>query len=293
MDAKRSNPAGEYRPFLYNPGKELRCSMRESKSIDLTQQFHYHDYYQVYFVTRGSLTHYINGVSLKVMRGDCFITPPYATHKIELDPSTASFISFSFYEDFLPDYVREQPVIRELFDTLHSSSLLVRVVLQPQDLMLVEQCIHLAKDEFDRADMGYESVLRGQLASILVAFSRAYKYIKRVKHDSMLLPCLEYINTNFASPITAKEVASRMHLSDSTFYRYFKQIVGHSFKDYLTMIRIRNACALLQDESIPITLVASKCGYCNYSVFYRAFLLEMQISPAAYRKLTIGAQEQD
>ncbi len=282
---KPSNvPAGKFHPILRDQGKQILCSVRESKDLSLTQHNHYHDYYQIYFVTRGTVTHCINEVSLKLMRGDCFIVPPNASHRIELDPQHASFISFSFYEHFLPDFVRERPEIDELFSAMNSSSLLVRIVLQPQDLILVEQAIKLAKDEFRRADSGYECILQSQLATILVVFSRAYKYIKGIKHDSLLLPCLEYINANFASPITAKEVASRMHLSDSTFYRYFKQIVGHPFKDYLTMIRIRNACTLLQDGSIPISQVASRCGYSNYSVFYRAFLLEMQISPAAYRK---------
>lgn len=290
MDKKvPPRPQGQFRTFVQHQNKSFLCTVRDSSSLELTQQLHYHDYYQIYFVTRGSLNHDINGVSLRVMRGDCFIIPPYTSHKIELDQENASFISISFYEKFLTDFVRNQPAVADLFSALNSSSLLVRIVLQPQDAVLVEQAISLAKDEFKKADSGYECILQGQLATILVIFSRAYKYIKRIKHDSLLLPCLEYINANFASSLTAKEVANWMHLSDSTFYRYFKQIVGHSFKDYLTMIRIRNACSLLRDETVPISQIASMCGYSNYSVFYRAFLLEMQISPANYRKLSLSS----
>ncbi len=280
------NVQGKFHPIIKDQNKQILCSVRESKNLSLTHQNHFHDYYQIYFVNRGSLTHCINGISLKLMRGDCFIVPPYTSHKIEMDPKNASFISFSFYEDFLPGFVRNQPDVKKLLSTLDPSSQLVRIVLQPQDLLLVEQSIRLALEEFKRAQSGYECILQGQLSTILVVFSRAYKYVKRIKHDNLLLPCLEYINDNFSSPITAKDVASRMYLSESTFYRYFKQVVGHSFKNYLTMIRIRNACILLKDASIPISQVASQCGYSNYSVFYRAFLLEMQISPAAYRKLT-------
>ncbi len=284
MDKKPTALQGRFHPLIRDQNKQSLCSVRDSKALRLTQKVHYHDYYQIYFITRGHVEHCLNGISLKLMRGDCFIIPPYTSHKIELDSQNAAFISFSFYEHFLPDFVRNQADISALLSALNASSMLVRIVLQSKDLLLVEQAITLARDEFQRAESGYECVLQGQLSTLLVVFSRAYKYIKRIKYDNLLLPCLEYINTNFASPITAKEVAGRMYLSESTFYRYFKQVVGYAFKDYLTLIRIRNACILLRDRNIPMSLVAYKCGYSNYSVFYRAFLQQMQISPAAYRK---------
>ena len=274
----------QFHPIIRDRNKLVACSVRESKHLHLTQQFHYHDYYQIYFVDRGCLTHCINNISLKLMRGDCFIVPPNTAHKIELDQKNSSFISFSFYEDFLPDSLRNQENIRDLFAALNGSSLQVRIILKPQDLLQVEQCIKLSLEEFNKADNGYECILQGQLVTILVIFSRAYKYIRRVKHDNLLLPCLEYINSNYFSPITAKDVAARMYLSESTFYRYFTKIIGCSFKEYLTMIRIRNACQLLKDGNEPLSQIAYRCGYSNYSVFYRAFVQEMQIPPAGYQK---------
>lgn len=278
------SPQGSFHPISRYADRPIQCSVRESESLRLTQHEHYHDYYQIYYVSRGSLTHCINGISFRLMAGDSFIVPPFTTHKIEIDAQNSSFISFSFYEQFLPDFVRSQPAVNELFSALHSSLLLVRIVLKPQDLMRLEQCMKLAVDEFKRAEAGYECVLQGQLSTILIILSRAYNYGRQIKHDDMLLNCLEYINANYSSNITAKEISDMMFLSASTFYRYFKQVIGRSFKDYLTMVRIRNACNFLRDMKIPLSLVAYKCGYSNYSVFYRAFFQEMQVSPTSYRK---------
>ena len=85
-----------------NATEYLGCSVSTSEEIPLTQKSHYHDYYQIYYVRRGSLIHTVDGKYIKVMQGDSFIVPPFVTHKIAIDDASARFVSFSFFEGVSP-----------------------------------------------------------------------------------------------------------------------------------------------------------------------------------------------
>ena len=63
---------------------------------------HKHVYFQIYFILKGALTHFVGNESSRLTHGDMFIVPPDRTHYISLEPDTV-FYSFSFMPDFLKD----------------------------------------------------------------------------------------------------------------------------------------------------------------------------------------------
>ena len=140
-------------------------------------------------------------------------------------------------------------------------------------------------DEDEKEQEGYKNVLLCILTAILTLLSRAFfRQQKQSKHNSAMLDTLEYIGEHFKEPISGQALAHRMFLSESTFYRVFKRMTGRSFQDYLTTTRIRHACKLLREKTLPLSAVAAECGYGDYSSFYRAFVSAMQMPPGTYRR---------
>lgn len=269
---------------LGSPERGIDCSVKVSSQLKLTQQAHFHEFYQIYYVRKGIVVHHVNGQVTKVMRGDCFIIPPLTTHRIEIDPLEAEFSSFSFFESFVPTYLLGQELTKRLFAIINTGDLRGRLSLNSKEMLRMEKFMSMAHEEFEEAEDGYLPLLQGMLASILIILSRAYQRDKADEHSPVMLETLEYVNVHFAEKLTAHSVAQRCYLSESTFYRTFKQLTGYSFKEYLTVLRIRQACILLRDKTIPITTVALECGYSNYSAFYRSFVQQLQISPHEYRQ---------
>lgn len=279
----RAKPNAALYSFKVSEGG-IDCSVQVSSQIKLTQQAHFHEHYQIYYVRKGTLTHHVNGQTAKVMRGDCFIIPPLTVHKIEIDPLQAEFSSFSFFEDFIPTHLLGQEMTNRLLAIINTSNLRGRLPLNSKEMLHMEKFMSMAREEFKEAEEGYLAVLQGILAGILIILARAYLRDKSDQHSSVILETLEYVNAHYAENLTVQNVAKRMYLSESTFYRTFKQATGYSFKEYLTVLRIRQACILLRDKSVSITTVALECGYSNYSAFYRSFMQQMQISPHEYRQ---------
>lgn len=94
-----------------------------------------------------------------------------------------------------------------------------------------------------------------------------------------------YINSNYASEITAQECAARQYMSYSYFSRSFKRITGTSFKDYLNMTRINHAEKALMSGNKTITEIATMCGFNNVSYFISVYKSRKGTTPSCFREL--------
>lgn len=92
-----------------------------------------------------------------------------------------------------------------------------------------------------------------------------------------------YIFDNTNPDITVNDVANYLHISRSYLFTLFKKYLNTSPQQFLTMMRIANARELLHSTDIPISIIASSCGYQNPFAFSRAFKREMNMTPSEFR----------
>ncbi len=97
---------------------------------------------------------------------------------------------------------------------------------------------------------------------------------------------INYINENFASPLTAAGCASLAHLSYNHYAKLFRAVTGKTFKEYLTDLRMARAYNRILSSSEPIYDIAASCGYDNYSYFIVEFKKIYQCTPGQFRKST-------
>jgi AraC-like DNA-binding protein len=94
-----------------------------------------------------------------------------------------------------------------------------------------------------------------------------------------------YVSGHFAENIPLNEVAYIIHMTQTSFCRFFKLITGETFTEYLNNFRISRACAMLtaqQDKSI--LQVALDSGYRSSTHFNRMFHTKKGCSPSGFRK---------
>ena len=98
-----------------------------------------------------------------------------------------------------------------------------------------------------------------------------------------ILPALNYMEEHYADSIKAAELAQRCGLSEAHFRRVFEARVSMPPMDYLNLIRIRNACRLMQKRDCPMDMVAVECGFPTTSTFTRNFKKFMDITPYQWK----------
>lgn len=93
-----------------------------------------------------------------------------------------------------------------------------------------------------------------------------------------------YIIRHFRRRITLEEVARLAKISPTAFCRYFKSHTGKTLACFINEFRVEHACKLLKESDMPVSKIASDCGFNNMSNFNEQFRKMTGTTPVKYRK---------
>ena len=266
-----------YLAMEYGPVHHKLCNVHHGMGTPMAKKTHYHDFYQIYFLLRGALTHHTQDGMLRLLAGDCFIVPPFCSHRIEPEEG-CEFYSFSFHREFLPAALPE--AVEEL---LALSSMPPKLTPTPEHILTLQQLIAAAEREFQQQDAAFETTLQLLLQTVLVLLRRAYQRKTLPVGENALQGCLDYIHSHFTRPMQLSAVLGQSGLSVSSFYRQFKKLTGQTYQEYVTTLRLRRSCVLLQQADLTVAQIAERCGYRDLSAFYRSFQKHIGCTPSRYR----------
>ncbi len=136
---------------------------------------------------------------------------------------------------------------------------------------------------------GYELTTFGELYHFFgLVFSR-HLYLEDVpqtrkdyRRIMQLKSALDYIDNNYASPITLEQLSQAASMSPKYFCRFFYQMTHRTPMDYLNSQRIEHACYELSTSETSVTDVAYSCGFNDLSYFIKTFKRYKGTTPGKY-----------
>lgn len=93
-----------------------------------------------------------------------------------------------------------------------------------------------------------------------------------------------WIHHHLDQPIQQREAAEMLHMSVSTFSRFFKQATGRTFTQYVVELRLGRACRMLIETQWSVTSIAYRCGFSDPAYFHRVFRRVRGVTPTRYRR---------
>ena len=115
--------------------------------------------------------------------------------------------------------------------------------------------------------------------------SDGYVPVSSTRSSERLERALTHINRSFNSGVDLSGTARAATMSPEAFSRFFHRHLGKTFQDYITDLRIAEACRLLLDTDLTVAEVCFKSGFNNVANFNRHFLRRKGMSPRQYRPL--------
>lgn len=157
----------------------------------------------------------------------------------------------------------------------------------PRTLELVE----LLDAEFKGKQPQYETVITGMLYELCGLILRhadcmpvdKKKDKRRIANMSLMQSMLQYLESNYSSPITLEDAARQANMSLFHFSRFFKSITGMSFTSYLGNIRVSKSEEMLLNTNKSVTEIALDCGFSNVRTFNRVFRQFTNRTPSSLR----------
>lgn len=269
--------------------------IQKVERVTEAQKPHRHEYFQIYFISKGSLEHYVENESAHLNKGDMFIIPPGVIHHIIPMPNTV-FYSFSFMEDMFS--LSGNKLARNFLRSMNSGDnihIKPKISVSSEEILYVESIMSHILREFTQKNLAYYDTVQAYAQLLVTMLAREY-FLKSEENLSDLfednkqfvLHCVEYIENNFSDKISLDEISRESAMSRSSFCSLFFKITGHSFKNYLNICRIRASCEYIK-KGYKITAIYGLCGYNDFSTFNRNFNKITGMSPSEYkRKITKG-----
>lgn len=116
------------------------------------------------------------------------------------------------------------------------------------------------------------------MAELTKAFNNPL-FTNDLKETPIANEITNYIMKNLESPLTIDLICKHFYLSPSKLHRIFKNAIGNSVYEYITVKRLMKARNLINSGGLP-TKVYSECGFNDYSSFFRAYKKHFGTSPS-------------
>lgn len=95
-----------------------------------------------------------------------------------------------------------------------------------------------------------------------------------------------YLERESGRAVSIEELCGAFHFSKNHVINLFKKAFGVTPILYLNRVRLRKARYDMEVTSDPIEEIAARCGFGNYSHFYKLFCRETGTSPHKWRERT-------
>ncbi len=93
-----------------------------------------------------------------------------------------------------------------------------------------------------------------------------------------------YIQAHLEDPLHISDISDVFYLNADYLSRVYRSATGVSLKDYILEQKMKNAQTLLRTTHLPISVIASKLGYDNFSYFSQVYRKIVGVSPSDERK---------
>lgn len=246
-------------------------------------KWHYHPEYELTYIVKGNGYRIVGNTYENYTEGDLVLLGPNLPHTwtgkaVESEPFEAIVIQFS--KEFITSFLGfdESYSIKNLLE----NSARGIAFEATQDLVQAIKSL-IEKEGMDRILQLISALNQLAQSNYTLITPNTFHTIASKKSELRINEVCLFIQNNFNSNITLKQVASQIYLTESNFCKFFKKATGKTFSDYLNEIRINEASRLLLQTDKTISQISFECGFETLSYFNRVFLKKKNQTPSGFR----------
>ena len=278
-------PFSDY-PVNAQDGLHIATLEESSRSRGNRQRPHRHDFYQIFWITRGERLFSIDFDRFPVLAPSFVFVPPRAVHTFGTLESTSGYV-LSFQQDFLESQGHTIDLYQDCpaFDPAH-----FRAVLQvtPESKECVTHCMEQLFAEFISKRIGYRTATAALLRLLFVEISRALSshvapnsFQRYSPLTARFLRRLHFRPYHIAS---ASEISGFLSVSRSWLNQLVRKETGKNLTEHLQGRLILESKRLLAHSDLNISEIAYLLGFEDASYFTRLFRQIAQTSPSEFRE---------
>jgi len=253
--------------------------------------WHYHNNYEISFITEGSGKRIVADSIEEFQPGDLVFIGKNIPHvwmadKAAMAPTQRKLemVYLQFTDEVLNPGILLLPEFINIANALVLSERGIRIkdktLNEVSNLML--QLPYL--NNFDRMIVFLElmNIIGG---STNYTFLASNDYIKKrfSTKNKRIEAIHQYLMKNYRAEIDLAAIADMVNMAEGSVCRFFKGQMGMTIFEYLNKLKVDFATQLLMDKNLSIAEVAEDSGFNNLSHFNKQFKKATNLQPTEYR----------
>ncbi|MEN6595955.1 MAG: AraC family transcriptional regulator [Clostridiaceae bacterium] len=237
---------------------------------------HYHNYYEIFLITRGKAAHLFNGSETALQSNTLHLIRPQDTHQfVSARGESCTHMNLLI----LPERLRSLSAALNIpFSELVEGALLKALLNDTETAFFLDRAEQISLCGADTAETS-----RIILEMIAEALSLLYRR-RGAGGDAEWFPALlaklrspEYLT------VRASDVYALCPFSAPVLIKRFHESEGCTVVEYLTRVKMDYAQSFLRTTNFPVREIASRLGYDSISHFCRVFKERFGQTPKEYR----------
>lgn len=261
----------------YNEDNLMMQHSREEQPNPKMFRMHTHEFAELFLFISGSGVFMIEGTEYPLNSGDILLMRPAESHYIKIDENRA-------YERLVINFDLS------VFDGIDSAGTLVRPFTdRPSGKLNCYQSNEINENVYmqfyktvtmktENKRLAILSGLIPLLFEIGILFEKRLQKNTSPQNETLAFQLVKYVNMNLNSEISIDELCKNFYISKAQLCRIFKKATGTTIWKYISVKRLIYARSQIQSGQKP-TCVYNKCGFNDYSSFYRSYVKKFGHSP--------------
>ena len=241
---------------------------------------HRHNFYELLFFIEGDVTYMVDGQPYPLRTGDLLIIPgAIAHHPVFGETKRYRRVVLWMTEEFVRSLAQGE-MLAECLPSAGGHYFYRFVPAEGERLLELAMAI---TEEFSYSRPFADTMSILLVTELLIRIHRlmptsAQSHPEDSASEQLVREVVRFINENLTRELTLDYIADHFFISKFYLSRVFKRYMNVTPHSYITQRRLAQAKRLLYD-GVPPTEVYRRCGYADYSSFYRSFREKYGISP--------------
>ena len=261
-------PIGKYVLPMLGKGWE------QEYGIGYHGMLHFHNYLEIGYCYHGQGDLVIDDRNYRY--GDNMLTwiPANIPHTTNSDPGHICKWEYLFIdiESFIKNEMNDCKILAD--DILKIANKRGTMKTKENHPVMAELILNIIR-EYRSESLYYQDSAKGYIKALVIEILRLEEERelarRNIKLGHYVGSAIEYIGDNYADDIKVADIAASCGLSESHFRRIFEDSMNMKPVDYINLVRIKNACELIEKEEISMNDVGIRVGYLTPSSFNRNF----------------------
>lgn len=252
---------------------------------------HGHEFDELVIVRSGSGFHIVNDHAEMIRRGDFFFVTANDVHYYE-STSELSLINILIHRQRDFKYIKNiDGMIESISNHTHPFSDSYQPLADVPLNAIVSLAENISQRRDDAFDALYFSSTESSFLQILTILSQSIAAPKPSQVEPKgKVYLLDQVRQNYAQEINWKSVCEEGGFAIRTLYRFFHEMTGQTPEKFQQVYRLLKAQELLRTTDIPVSRIATSCGFSNPPRLTEAYRRHFQRTPSQERQLSLSVQ---